>query len=73
MNQHCSQESYHGSASTARENNVDTSALASHNTNSSVCALSSEIIFSCLDCGEEFFYFEPFVCGCGGIEFEEVL
>ena len=75
MNQHCSQESYHGSASHARENNVDTSALVSKpNTNPSVCGLSSEIIFSCLDCGEEFFYCEPMACGvCGGIEFEEVI
>ena len=34
---------------------------------------SAETIFSCLDCGEEFFYCEPLACGCGGIEFEEVL
>ena len=73
MTQHCSQESYHVSASPARENNVDTALASKPNTNSSVCALSSEIIYSCLDCGEEFFYCEPFVCGCGGIEFEEVL
>ena len=36
-------------------------------------SLSLESIYSCLDCGEEFFYCEPLACDtCGGIEFEEV-
>jgi hypothetical protein len=31
----------------------------------------AESIFTCNNCGEEFFYYKPMACDCGGTTFKE--
>ena len=55
------------------DNQTNTLLALQQQQSSAGTSLSLESIYSCLDCGEEFFYCEPLACDtCGGIEFEEV-